>query len=105
MPPPPDPPVTTDDAGWRLWLRSERQVLARLPQTQAIVFTIRTQQAPLAVLAGAADLRARLARAIAAWPPHQVAYRGGEPLRRPLLAWLSAATDSHVRPAPGGVAG
>ena len=30
--PPPDPPVTADDAGERLWLRSERQALVRLPQ-------------------------------------------------------------------------
>ena len=54
----------------------------------AIVFTIRTQQTPLAAVASHPDLRDRLARAVAAWPDHQVAYRGGEPVRGPLLAWL-----------------
>ncbi|HEV7762900.1 MAG TPA: DUF3445 domain-containing protein [Acidimicrobiales bacterium] len=89
VPAPPDPPVTADDAGPRLWLRSERQTLTRLPRTGAIVFTIRTQQVPLAVVASHPDLRARLARAVAAWPPHQAAYRGGEAVRRPLAAWLA----------------
>jgi hypothetical protein len=99
VPAPPDPPVTADDAGWRLWLRSERQTLTRLPRTGAVVFTIRTQQVPLAVVAGHPDLRARLARAVAAWPPHQAAYRGGEAVRRPLAAWL-AGPVSDGPPAP-----
>jgi dimethylamine monooxygenase subunit A len=88
-PPPPDPPITAGDAGQRLWLRSERQTLTRLPQSGAIVFTIRTQQTPLAAVATHPDLRTRLAQAIAARPPHQTAYRGGEALRQPLLAWLT----------------
>ena len=96
VPAPPDPPVTADDAGGRLWLRSERQTLTRLPRTGAIVFTIRTQQVPLAVVAGHPDLQARLAQAVAAWPPHQAAYRGGEVVRRPLAAWLAGAS-----PGPG----
>jgi hypothetical protein len=91
LPPPPDPPVDAGDAGHRLWLRSERQTLVRLPRTGAIAFTIRTQQARLAAVATHPELRSRLARAVAAWPPHQVAYRGGETVRRPLLAWLHAA--------------
>jgi Protein of unknown function (DUF3445) len=88
--PPPEPPLTAADAGDRLWLRSERQTLTRLLRTGAIVFTIRTQQVPLAAVATHPDLRARLARAVSAWPPHQTAYRGGEALRRPLAAWLTA---------------
>ncbi|HMG45227.1 MAG TPA: DUF3445 domain-containing protein [Acidimicrobiales bacterium] len=93
VPPPPDPPVTQDEAPHRLWLRSERQTLTRLPHTGAIVFTIRTQQVPLGAVAERPALRARLAEAVAAWPPHQVAYRGGEAIRRPLLAWLRSDTD------------
>jgi len=88
VPPPPDPPIDREAAGQRLWLRSERQTLTRLPVTGAIVFTIRTQQVPLAETAGDEDLRRRLAAAVRAWPAHQVAYRGGEAVRRPLLAWL-----------------
>lgn len=93
LPPAPDPPIGPGDAGQRLWLRSERQTLTRLPRTGAIVFTIRTQQVRLAAVATHPELRARLARAIAAWPPHQVAYRGGESTRGPLLAWLRRAAD------------
>lgn len=89
VPPPPDPSV--DPAGF--WLRSERQTLTRLPRTGAIAFTIRTQQVPLAATAERPDLRRRLAAAVAAWPPHQVAYRGGEAVRRPLLSWLQRGDD------------
>ena len=92
VPPPPDPPVTRDDAADRLWFRSERQTLVRLPGCGAVVFTIRTQQVPLGALADRPGLRRRLHAAVAAWPPHQVAYRGGEALRAPLLSWLAAPT-------------
>jgi heme-dependent oxidative N-demethylase alpha subunit-like protein len=94
-PPPPDPPVTVADAGRRLWLRSERQTLTRLPRTGAVAFTIRTQQVPLGAVAAHPELRARMARAAAAWPPHQVAYRGGDVLRHTLVAWLAG-----TEPAP-----
>jgi dimethylamine monooxygenase subunit A len=90
-PPPPDPPVTVDDAGDRLWLRSERQTLRRLPRSGTIVFGIRTQQVPLRLVAGRPELCRRLAEALASWPDELVAYRGGEALRRPLVAWLGAA--------------
>ncbi len=88
--PPPAPPLSADDAGHRLWLRSERQTLRRLAGTGAIAFTIRTEQAPLAVVATRPALRARMAAAVASWSPETVAYRGGEALRGPLLAWLGA---------------
>src|SRR4051812_9319646 len=45
----PDAPAPADD-GSPFWLRSERQTLRKLPRTGAILFTIRTQLAPLAVL-------------------------------------------------------
>jgi len=87
-PPPPAPALTADDAGERLWLRSERQTLRRLPVTGSIVFTIRTQQAPLAVVGSRPDLRAAMADAVESWSDDLIAYRGGHALRTPLLAWL-----------------
>ena len=39
-----DPAIPPED----LWLRSERQTLRRLPDTDAVVFTIRTQQVQIA---------------------------------------------------------
>lgn len=88
--PAPDPPIRAGEAGERLWLRSERQTLCRLAASGAVAFTIRTSQAPLGVLARRPALRARLAAAVASWPTELVAYRGGEAVRGPLLAWLAA---------------
>ena len=44
-------PVPTDPTATRLWLRTERQTLRRLPDSGASVFTIRVQMAPLSALA------------------------------------------------------
>lgn len=54
--PTPAPGVTAGSAGERLWLRSERQTLRRLPRSGAVLFTIRVQQAPLAVMGARPDL-------------------------------------------------
>jgi hypothetical protein len=59
-----------------LWLRSERQTLSRLPESGAILFTIRTQQVPLAVLAERPDVADRMAAAIRAWSPELAGYKG-----------------------------
>jgi dimethylamine monooxygenase subunit A len=60
-----------------LWLRSERQTLRRLVTADAVLFTIRTQQIPLAVLAERPDVAHRMASAIDAWSPELTAYKGG----------------------------
>jgi dimethylamine monooxygenase subunit A len=82
-------PVLWDRAGPgpRLWLRSERQTLRRLPGSGAILFTIRVQMAHLSVLA----LRPRRAGELAAW----LRGPGGESRREQLgplldadLSWL-----------------
>jgi hypothetical protein len=85
---PPDPPLTPADAGDRLWLRSERQTLRIVHNTRAILFTIRTQQVPLSTLRACPDLAAAIAAAAAAWPEHQVAYRGAPAVTEPLVAYL-----------------
>jgi dimethylamine monooxygenase subunit A len=59
-----------------LWLRSERQTLSRLPRSGAILFTIRTQQVPLGVLADRPDIADRMAAAIAAWSSELAGYKG-----------------------------
>jgi hypothetical protein len=74
-----DPPPDEPDQP-RLWLRSERQTLQRLPTTGAILFTIRVQMAAVAVLA-ASPARAR---DLAAW----LRGPGGESRRRHLGALL-----------------
>jgi len=59
-----------------LWLRSERQTLRRLERSGVVVFTIRTQQVPLAVLDDRPEIARRMAQAIAAWSPELRAYKG-----------------------------
>lgn len=84
--PTPPRPVAPPDG---LWLRSERQTLRRLATPHTVLFTIRTQQVPLAVLAARPDVAHRLAAAIAAWSPQLAAYKGGHGAGR-AVAWLQS---------------
>ena len=59
------------------WLRSERQVLAALPLSGGTLFTIRTDQVPLAVVKDRAGTASRLAAALRCTPPDLAAYRFG----------------------------
>ena len=73
----PDPtPPRPVDPPHGLWLRSERQTLRRLATPATTLFTIRTQQVPLAVLADRPDVAHRMATAIEAWSPELHAYKG-----------------------------
>ncbi len=74
--PDPTPPQEVEPPDG-LWLRSERQTLRRLRRADAVLFTIRTQQEPLAVLAERPDIAHRLAAAIDAWSPAMQRYKGG----------------------------
>jgi hypothetical protein len=71
-----------------LWLRVERQVLLRLPETRAIVFGIRTRQWPLGVLRDHPEQAEGLAEALRTTPDDLAAYKGLLRIRGPLLAWL-----------------
>jgi hypothetical protein len=71
-----------------LWLRSERQTLRRLPESGAIVFTIRTQQVPLAVLGLRPDVAHGIAASIRSWSDALVRYRGAARWKVPALSWL-----------------
>lgn len=74
----PDPtPGREVDPPDGLYLRSERQTLRRLETVDAVLFTIRTQQVPLVVLAQRPDVARRMAAAIGAWSPELAAYKGG----------------------------
>lgn len=72
--PTPPRPVEPPDG---LWLRSESQTLRRLATRGVVLFTIRTQQVPLATLAAMPGVARGLAAAIAAWSPELEAYKGG----------------------------
>ena len=67
-----DPSIPPED----LWLRSERQTLRRLPETDAVVFTIRTQQAQIRVLEQRPDIAGKFADRLAAQPEDRARYAG-----------------------------
>ena len=89
--PPPRSPAEPPDVPRGLWLRSERQTLRRLPRTGAVVFTIRTQQVPLAAVSARPAIARGLADAIARWSDELVAYRNAAMWREPALRWLRSA--------------
>jgi hypothetical protein len=55
--------ITSDTAGLRLFVRMERQTLRRLPQTGALLFTIRIWRHPLSALRERPERLAAFARA------------------------------------------
>ena len=85
--------IAPTEAGEALFLRVERQTLRRLPQTGAVVFTIRVWRDPLASLAGDP---ARLAAFAGAWrgatPPFR-AYKGLAPYDALVEGFLRAAGE------------
>ena len=71
------PRLRLTEAGSVAFMRSERQTLRRLPETRAIAFTIRTQQAPLSAVWERPEVAAGLHAWIAAAPEELVAARCG----------------------------
>lgn len=81
-----DATQTRPEPGER-WLRSERQALVRLVDHDAVVFSIRTQQVPVAALAARPEICGALADALAGWSPQQRAYKG-QAVDDALVSWL-----------------
>ncbi len=82
-----------------LWLRSERQTLRALPDTGAILFTIKVQLAPATALGEHRDLAARLADAIDGWSPEMLAMRGSRYGGvRTITTWLRSVADGTWSP-------
>ncbi len=89
-------PITAANAGALLWFRVERQTLRRLPQTQAILFTIRTYVTRLDQILTSPDLAQQLATTIQQIPPAVQTYKSLLPFRTALLEYLAAqAICSH----------
>ncbi len=83
-----DNSITSVNAGQKLWIRSERQSLRRLPRTGDVLFTIRTYIRPLSVLEGLPTVAAGLAQALDKLPPEMRGYKNQFPIRDALLAYL-----------------
>lgn len=80
--------VTPDNAGSTLFVRSERQTLRRLPQTQAILFTIGIYVEPLGSLAPANI--AMLGRAVQTLVSGEGDRRGAPAYAHQLIAYAAA---------------
>jgi hypothetical protein len=84
----PDVPPLLGLAPHEQWLRSERQTLRRLPRSDAILFTIRTQQVQLQHVDR--PTRQRLAARLRAEPEGLIAYRDLTDRLPALIAWLGS---------------
>jgi dimethylamine monooxygenase subunit A len=84
--------VTSANAGETLWFRVERQTLRRLPQSGAVLFTIRTHLTQLsqAICSGksARDTARNLATIIRSMPDAVLRYRHMNGFQSALLDWL-----------------
>ena len=91
--------LTAENAGRLLWLRVERQTLRRLPQSGAVVFTIRTLVRQLAELVASPGVAAPLAERLRELEPGMAGYKGLPAMREPLLAYLDhvAQQDAATR--------
>ena len=88
---PPHDAISEDEVATHLWLRSERQTLRRLPETGAVLFTIRVQQAPFGSVAERPGVAAALAGRLRAQPAELTEMNGLAPHRDVVLQWLDSA--------------
>ena len=87
----------------QVWLRSERQTLVRLAPTGAVLFTIKTQQCPVSVLAQRREVAWALAVKLRALEPELPATGETIPFPPWLIDWL--LTCSTPRPWKHGLVG
>ena len=83
----PAPGKAPEDASSPLYYRVERQTLVRLPQTGAVVFTIRVFLHPLETLGARPGALSALGAAVAAAPPALARYKGFDTLRAALARY------------------
>lgn len=70
------------------FIRVERQTLRKLPETGAMLFTIRIYQDPIAVITMHPDLAGQLAARLEAMSEQQLAYKGMTEKRGKLMTFL-----------------
>ncbi|MCD2174083.1 heme-dependent oxidative N-demethylase family protein [Rhizobium sp. C4] len=70
------------------FIRVERQTLRKLPETGAMLFTIRIYQDPIATVTARPELAAQLAARLEAMSDAQLAYKGMTEKRQKLMTFL-----------------
>lgn len=82
--------ITPQNAGDRVFLRLERQTLARLPLSRALLFTLHIWRGPIRDEAADPHRRRRLAAVLRTTPPDTRRYKRIDGYVEPLLAYLEA---------------
>jgi hypothetical protein len=85
-----NPDITAENAGQRVFLRVERQTLSPLPESGAVVFTIRIHRYPLERITADPALAATLLQAVSALPEAMAVYKSLLPFQAAVLAHLAA---------------
>ena len=80
--------ITEDNAGDRLFIRVERQTIRRLPETKAIVFTIRVHVNPLLSIKKDLSLLTDLDKALENLTQDMKKYKSIDQIEVPLRGWL-----------------
>jgi hypothetical protein len=83
--------VTTANCGQTCFVRTERQTLARLPHTGAVLFTVHTYRTPVAALARDPEWAQRFLSVLDSAAPELLAYKGVTPVEHHLRGYLQAA--------------
>jgi hypothetical protein len=86
--------VTATNCAETCFFRTERQTLARLPQTGAVLFTVHTYRTPLGTLARDPIWARRFLEVLDQASPALLAYKGVTPVERALRDYLSAAAPA-----------
>lgn len=94
----PSPDLDASNAGEKIWLRVEHQTLQRLPESGAILFTIRIHRTRLDALAAAPDVAGRLVAAIETMHPEMQRYKSLAMVKEAAAEYLARA----IATAPAG---
>ncbi len=78
-------------AGDLLWIRVERQTLSRLPDSNAVAFSLHTYSDPLACLQSDAESIQAILALLKGYSEERWKYSEMDIVREPLMIWLEAA--------------
>jgi hypothetical protein len=94
-----NPHVTQDNVGESVFFRVERQTLTRLPQSDGMVFTIRTYVDSLAdVVNSHPDACSLLANAVETAELEEIEYKGWHHIRQFVLDYVGRIDNSAIAP-------
>ena len=82
-------------AGDLLWIRVERQTLSRLPDSNAVAFSLHTYSDPLSSIRSDLESLRAILGLLSSYSEERWKYSEMDIVRKPLLLWLEAAASSH----------